>query len=39
LHDPKQNVISTEAAHSSIVSSAVERSLYFAFSFACPTQI
>jgi hypothetical protein len=30
-HPPQTNVISTEADHSLIVSSAVERSLYFAF--------
>jgi hypothetical protein len=31
----KKNVISTEAAHSLIVSSAVERSPHFVFAFAC----
>jgi hypothetical protein len=35
---PNTNVISTEAAHSFIVSSAVERSLYFAVAVACPLQ-
>jgi hypothetical protein len=35
LDPPKKNVISTEAAHGFIVSSAVERSLYFAFAVVC----
>jgi hypothetical protein len=35
-HPPKRHVISTEAAHGLIVSSAVERSLYFVFALASP---
>jgi hypothetical protein len=34
FYPSKTNVISTEAAHSLIVSSGVERSPYFAFAFA-----